>query len=87
VVEFGQWLCFHVPKNVPHRPIVFSTPKILRWYFLYDRDLLSDLSRCAWDSLKLFLRETAPERNPILGAVIAIQPFGDFIGPSLMKLP
>jgi hypothetical protein len=80
VVEFGEWLCSHVLKNVPHRHVVFSIPKILRWDFLYDRDLLSDLSRCAWDSLKLFLRETMPKRNPIPGAVIAIQTFGDFLG-------
>jgi hypothetical protein len=49
-------------------------------YFLCDRDLLSDLSRCAWESLKLFLKETVPERNPIPGAAIAIQTFGDFLG-------
>jgi len=79
-VEFGEWLCSHVLKNVPHRHFVFSIPKILRWDFLYDRDLLSDLSRCAWDSLKLFLRKTVPARNPIPGAVIAIQTFADFLG-------
>ena len=49
VVEFGEWLCSHVFKKVPHRHFVFSIPKILRRYFLYDRDLLSDLSRCAWE--------------------------------------
>jgi hypothetical protein len=80
VVEFGEWLCSHVLKKVPHRHFVFSLPKILRRYFHYDRDLLSDLSRCAWDSLKLFLPEAVPERNPIPGAVIAIQTFGDFLG-------
>jgi hypothetical protein len=80
VVEFGEWLCSQVLKKVPHRHFVFSLPKILRRYFLYDRDLLSDLSRCAWESLKLFLREAVPERNPIPGAVIAIQTFGDFLG-------
>jgi hypothetical protein len=80
VVEFGEWLCSQVLKKVPHRHFVFSLPKILRRYFLYDRDLLSDLSRCAWESLKLFLREAVPQRNPIPGAVIAIQTFGDFLG-------
>ena len=29
VVEFGEWLCSHVLKKVPHRHIVFSLPKIL----------------------------------------------------------
>jgi hypothetical protein len=72
-MEFGQRLCSQVLREVHHRHIVFSIPKILRRYFLYDRDLLSDLSRCAWESLKLFLQEAVPERNPIPGAVIAIQ--------------
>lgn len=44
VVEFGEWLCQEVLKAVPHRHFVFSIPKILRRYFLYDRKLLSDLS-------------------------------------------
>jgi len=38
-------------KAVPHRQVVLSIPKILRRYFLYDPKLLSDLSRCGWESL------------------------------------
>jgi hypothetical protein len=60
VVEFGERLCSHVLRNLLHRHIVFSIPKILRWYFFYDRDLLSDLSRCAWESLKLPFPEDLP---------------------------
>ena len=67
-------------KKVPRRHFVFSIPKILRRYFLYARDLLSDLSCCAWESLKPFLQEAVPEMNPIPGAVIAIQTSGDFLG-------
>ena len=54
-------------------------PKILRRYFLYDRRLLSDLSHCAWKSLKTFLATVFPEQNAMIGAVIAIQTFGDFL--------
>jgi hypothetical protein len=43
----------------------------------YDRDLLSDLGRYAWESLKLFLQEAVPEKNPIPGVVIAISNSGD----------
>jgi len=64
----------------PHRHFVFSIPKILRRYFLYDRKLLGDLSRCAWESLKVFLQYSVPENDPIPGAVIAIRSFGDFLG-------
>jgi len=80
VVEFGEWLCMDVLKKIPHRHFVFSIPKILRRYFLYDRKLLADLSRCAWESIKVFMQEVIPEWNPIPGAVIAMQTFGDFLG-------
>jgi hypothetical protein len=43
MVESGEWLCSHVLKNVPHRHFIFSLPKILRRYFLYDRNLLCRL--------------------------------------------
>jgi len=51
-------------KSVPHRHFVFSIPKILRRYFLYDRKLLSDLSRCGWESLKVFFQEAVPVEDP-----------------------
>ncbi len=53
---------------------------ILRRYFLYDRKLLASLSRCAWESLKVFMQQAVPEKEPIPGAVIAVQTFGDFLG-------
>ena len=80
VVEFGEWLCEEVLKEVPHRHFVFSIPKILRRYFLYDRKLLSELSRCAWETLKEVFQEAVPEDDAVPGAVIAIHTFGDFLG-------
>ena len=89
MVEFGEWLGEEVLKAVPHRHFIFSIPKILRRYVLYDRRLLSELSRCAWDSLKVFFQTIVPEedaclrashRQAVPGAIIAIQTFGDFLG-------
>ena len=80
VVEFGEWLCEEVLKAVPHRQFVFSIPKILRRYFLYDRSLLSGLSRCGWESLKVFFQDAFYEEGAVPGAVVAIQSFGDFLG-------
>ena len=80
VVEFGEWLCEEVLKAIPHRHFVFSIPKIIRRYFLYDRKLLSELSRCAWETLKEFFQEVVPEDGAVPGAVIAIHTFGDFLG-------
>lgn len=34
VVEFGEGLCSHVLRKVPHRHVACSIPKILRRYFL-----------------------------------------------------
>ena len=79
-MEFGEWLCEEVLKEVPHRHFVFSIPKILRRYFLYDRKLLSELSRCAWETLKEVFQEVVPEEDAVPGAVIAIHSFGDFLG-------
>jgi len=59
---------------------VLSIPKILRRYFLYDRKLLSDLSRCGWEALKLYFKKAVKGRKAVPGAVIAIQSFGDFLG-------
>ncbi len=79
-MEFGEYLCEEILKAVPHRHFILSIPKILRRYFLYDRSLLSDLSRCGWESLKAFFQEILPEEDAVPGAVIAIQSFGDFLG-------
>jgi hypothetical protein len=80
VVEFGEWLCQEVVKAVPHRHVVLSIPKILRRYFLYDRKLLSDLSRCGWEALKLYYKKAVKGQKAVPGAVVAIQSFGDFLG-------
>jgi hypothetical protein len=73
VVEFGEYLCQEILKAVPHRHFILSIPKILRRYFLYDRKILSDLSRCGWESLKVFFQETVSEEGAVPGAVMAIQ--------------
>lgn len=58
----------------------YATKKGLVCQEFYDRKLLYDLSRCAWESLNLFLQDAIPERNPLPGTAIAIQTFGDFLG-------
>jgi hypothetical protein len=80
VVEFGEWLCTEVLKYVPHRQWVFSIPKRLRIYFMFDRKLLTKLSRCAWKVLSRYLKQTVAFEDAVPGAVIAVQSFGDFLG-------
>jgi hypothetical protein len=79
VVEFGQWLYTEVLKKVPHRQWVFSIPKRLRIYFMYERRLLAKLSQCAWKVLALYLQRGVPIEGASPGAVVAVQTFGDFL--------
>lgn len=78
VVEFGEWLCEEVLKKVGHRQWVFSIPKRLRVYFMYDRKLLATLSQCAWKVLSMHLKQGTSDENAAPGAVVAVQTFGDF---------
>jgi hypothetical protein len=73
------WLCSQVLKLVPHRQWVFSIPKRLRIYFLFNRKLLAKLSRCAWKVLNAYLKQAAPSDDSVPGGAIAVHTFGDFV--------
>ena len=60
----GLW---EVLKRVPRRHFVFSLHKILRRYFLYDRSLLSELSRCAWGLLRVFFWKKVQQQAEVPG--------------------
>jgi hypothetical protein len=78
--SFAKFRNTAVIKAVPHRHMVMSIPKILRRYFLYDRKLLSELSRCGWESLKAYFSFVSRDSKAVPGAAVAIQTFGDFLG-------
>ena len=77
VVEFGEWFLDDLAVTVPHRHIVFSIPKLIRRCFLFDRTLLADLSRTAWETLREYMTGTD---NSMPGCACSIQTFGDFLG-------
>ncbi len=79
VVEYGEWLLTDVLKKVPRRHWVFSIPKRLRIYFMYDRSLLGKLSTCAWNVMSAFLKSAVPRDGSVPGASIAIRRYGDFL--------
>lgn len=79
VVQFDHHLKETVLYPVPHRQYVFSIPKILRKFFLYDRKLLGKLSQCASKSLTKFFRLNLGKKAGIPGIVVAIQTFGDYV--------
>jgi len=57
---------------------VFSLPKRLRIYFLYDRTLLKNLSLCAWKVLSQYLSQSIPHDDTTPAAIVAVQTFGEF---------
>lgn len=93
VIEFGEQLHEELLDNVPHRQWVFSIPKRLRPYFMYDRKLLAKLSLCAWRVLSEYLKVSVSADDPVPGlvagkaccspmqpgCVIAVQTFGEFL--------
>ncbi len=79
VVEYGEWLLTNVLKEVPYKHWVFSVPKRLRIYFLYDRKLLAKLSKCAWSVISDYLKSTVQDEDSVPGASIAVQTYGDFL--------
>ncbi len=69
----------HTGNNLKVRNWVFSIPKRLRIYFLYDRTLLAKLSKCAWSVITAYLKSTVPGGEAVPGASIAVQTYGDFL--------
>lgn len=78
VVQFGELLRENIIHPLPHRQYVFSIPIILRKFFLYNRKLLSLLSAAAAESLRVFFRTVLGLPEGVVGAVLAIQTFGDY---------
>lgn len=70
VIEYGEWLIETVLKAVPHRQWVFSIPKRLRIYFLYDRKLLAKLSKCGWKVIEKCLESGAGQGGGVAGGSI-----------------
>ena len=66
----------HILEEVAHRQIVFSLPKMLRKYFLYNRVLLPKLSHCGWETIVQVFCETLGRDDVVPGLVMDIQTYG-----------
>ena len=76
VLEFSTFLTEHILEEVAHRQIVFSLPKMLRVYFLYNRTLLPKLSHCGWETIMEVFQETLGRDDVVPGLVMDIQTYG-----------
>ncbi len=60
-----------------HRQLVFTIPKRLRLYFRYDRSLLGELARAAWESVVKVVRDVLGRDDVVPGLIAGIQTFGE----------
>jgi hypothetical protein len=75
---FGEFIRQKVLADCPHRHIVFSIPKMFRIFFLYNRKLLTELSRCAWKAIRQYFEVCSPE-GTLPAAILSIATAGDFL--------
>ena len=64
---FGAFLREEVAEDVGHCLWTFTVPKLLRPYFLHRRELLGELCRAAWESVRELLAEGYRHKRATLG--------------------
>ena len=75
---FAALLNDDVFEDVPHAMWVLTIPKMLRVYFLHHRELLSELSRCAYQTIQELMSAAAFEEIGFRpGMVSVVQTFGE----------
>jgi hypothetical protein len=77
-VLWSEFVRGKVLADCPHRHLVFSIPKMFRVFFLYHRNLLSKLSRCAWRAICQYL-ETFFSEDLTAGGILSVATAGDFL--------
>ncbi len=76
--EWGEWMRETHLLNVPHRPVVFTIPKMLLLLFRCNRKLLASLCQPAFRSLVCSF-EVVTQRSLMPGVIAVIQAFGEHI--------
>jgi hypothetical protein len=75
---FGEYVNERLLLRLPHRQMVFTFPKVLRVFFLHDRNLFGEVSRFVYRMIQRFSNEAAG-RSIQSAAVIAYASAGDFV--------
>jgi hypothetical protein len=68
-----------VCTSVPHRQFVFTIPKRLRLFFRFERRLLAELPRLAWQTVLEVYRVVLDRNDVVPGMVAAIHTFGQLL--------
>lgn len=79
---FAEYLDEQLLLTLPHRQFVFSIPKALRIFFRHDQKLFAAVSSLLFSLIRQFYRLSAGSPLLTTSAIIAFQPFGDFLRPN-----
>jgi hypothetical protein len=66
-----------VAAAVPHRQFVFTMPKRFRLYFRFDRQLLGELPRLAWETTAAVYRAVLGREDLVPAMIANVQSFGE----------
>ena len=75
--ELGAFVAEEVIEGVGHAQWVFTVPKMLRFFFFRQRELLGDLSRLAYQTVRELMAAAAGEKSLTPGMVTVVQTFGE----------
>ena len=78
---FGALLRDEILEDVGHSLVTFTLPKMLRGYFLRNRELLPVLARIAYETLQSLMAEAADDPLARPGVVAVPQTFGSLVNP------
>ena len=70
---FAAFLKDEVVENVGHCLWTFTLPKMLRPYFMRNRELLADLARLAYETINELTSDAAGDNNARPGVVVVPQ--------------
>jgi len=74
---FAAFLKEELLEDVGHAVWSFSIPKMLRPYFLFRRELLTELARAAFETVQELMAAAVDDDGARVGMVVAIQTFSD----------
>ena len=78
---FAAFLKDELLENVGHCLWTFTLPKMLRPLFMRHRDLLADLARLAYETIKELMIEAVGNDKARPGVVAVPQSFGNVLNP------
>jgi hypothetical protein len=79
--EVAAFLADEVVEDVGHAQWVFTVPKMLRFHFFRQRELLGDMSRLAYETVRELMAAAADDKTLCPGMVTFIQAFGGRVNP------